>query len=300
MQQRLFEIVWHLTRHGSATAGELAERFGVSRRTIYRDVDALSGAGIPIYAEQGKGGGIRLLPDFVLDKTHFTKEEQQQLMAHFESLASLGTPDTQQVLDKLGALFGQAGASWLEVDFAPWDGGEPMRQLFRLLRDAILHRQVVTFHYTGAENAPAVREAEPFRVLFRGQGWYLQAFCRSRMAFRYFKLSRMQDTAVTGETFLVGKTPPPVQEPFVGETIHVRLRLAPSLAFRARDEFAGGTVTPQEDGSFLAESVFPAGEWLTGFLLSFGPGAEVLSPPALRQQMTDMLAQMQQQYAGPL
>ena len=65
---RLFEILYLLVEKRSLTAGELARRLEVSERTIYRDVDALSAAGIPVYAQKGQGGGIRLLDQFVLDK----------------------------------------------------------------------------------------------------------------------------------------------------------------------------------------------------------------------------------------
>ena len=64
---RLFEIIYLLLEKGSVTAAALAERFEVSVRTIYRDIDLLSGAGIPVYCSRGRGGGVSLLPDFVLD-----------------------------------------------------------------------------------------------------------------------------------------------------------------------------------------------------------------------------------------
>ena len=67
-ESRLFKIVYHLLGKGKATATELAEKFEVSVRTIYRDIDALRGAGIPIYAESGRNGGIRLMKNFVMDK----------------------------------------------------------------------------------------------------------------------------------------------------------------------------------------------------------------------------------------
>lgn len=284
MQQRLFEILWHLSREGGATAGDLAERFGVSRRTIYRDVDALSGAGIPVYAEKGKGGGIRLLPEFVLDRTLLSKEEQGQLMEHLQSLASLGTPDTQPVLDKLAALYGRRDG-WLEVDFAPWAGGEEMRQLFRLLREAIQGRQVVELEYTGAEAQHQRRQVEPVKVFFRGQGWYLQAFCRMRQGYRFFKLNRISSATFTGEGF-APRQAPDTEPPYMGPVLDVVLKLSPAHAHRAVDEFAAGQLQRTPDGGYLVHCPFPSGGgWLLGYLLSFGPGAEVLEPPELREQM---------------
>ena len=75
-ESRLFKLVYHLLDKGQATARELAEEFEVSVRTIYRDLDALSAAGIPVYTETGRNGGIRLLNDFVLDKAVLSTDER--------------------------------------------------------------------------------------------------------------------------------------------------------------------------------------------------------------------------------
>lgn len=281
MQQRLFEIIWHLSRTGGATAGEMAEKFGVSRRTIYRDIDALSSAGIPVYAEKGKGGGIRLLPEFVLDKTLLSKQEQAQLMGHLQSLSALGTPDTDAMLDKLAALFGRQD-NWLEVDFAPWAGGEDTRQLFRLLQDAIQRRRVICFGYTGTDALCRQRTVEPCKVFFRGQGWYLHGYCRLRQAFRFFKLNRMQHAQLTDEGF-VPRPVPDTQPPYLGPSAEVVLQLSPACAHRAMEEFMPDQITQAPDGSILVRCLFPTvGDWLLGYVLSFGPGARVLAPPALQ------------------
>ena len=83
---RLFEIIYLLMNHGTMTAKQLAEHFEVSSRTIYRDIDTLSGAGIPIYACQGKGGGIRLLSDYILNKSLLSEQEQNEILFALESL----------------------------------------------------------------------------------------------------------------------------------------------------------------------------------------------------------------------
>lgn len=295
MQQRLFEIVWLLTGTGGATAAQLAERFGVSRRTIYRDVDALSGAGIPIYTEKGRDGGIRLLPDFVLDKALFSKDEQAQLVAHFDGLARLGTPDTQPVLDKLSALFGPQSA-WLEVDFAPWGGGQEMQASFRLLRNAIIQRETIEFQYAGAAGGVQQRKVHPYRLVFRGQGWYLHAYCTSRQAFRFFKLNRMANVAVAGGTFTPLPLPAPGSFP-AWKVSPVRLRLSKDSGYRVMDEFLPSQYTRQPDGSYLVDCQFPIdGSWLPGYLLSFGDDAEVLEPPELRQQVKALLQKMNKIY----
>ena len=120
---RLFEMTYLLIARGSVTAAELAERFEVSPRTIYRDVDVLSRAGIPVYAAKGRGGGIRLLPEFMMSRSLFSREEQDQMIAGLESLRATDAAQTGPILDKLAAIFGNAREPWLEVDFSPWGSG---------------------------------------------------------------------------------------------------------------------------------------------------------------------------------
>ena len=85
---RLFEIIYILLRENKVPAGKLAEQLGVSRRTICRDIDMLSLAGVPVYAERGKGGGIGLLPDYVLNKSLLNEQEQSEILSalHFEKI----------------------------------------------------------------------------------------------------------------------------------------------------------------------------------------------------------------------
>ena len=88
-ESRLFKIVYYLLDKGQATAPELAEKFEVSVRTIYRDIDALSGAGIPVYTETGRNGGICLMKDFVLDKAVLSEEEKQEILTALQGIRTL-------------------------------------------------------------------------------------------------------------------------------------------------------------------------------------------------------------------
>ncbi len=100
-ESRLFKILYHLLDKGQATAPELAEKFEVSPRTIYRDIDALSSAGIPVYAEAGRNGGIHLMNDFVLDKAVLSEEEKQEILTALQSVNSTNNMGSNQTLQKL-------------------------------------------------------------------------------------------------------------------------------------------------------------------------------------------------------
>ena len=96
---RLFEIIYLLLNKERVTAKELAERFGISTRTIYRDIDSIGLAGIPIYSEKGKGGGISLLPDFVLSKSVFSEQEQNEILSMLHGLSQIQSADKERKRD---------------------------------------------------------------------------------------------------------------------------------------------------------------------------------------------------------
>lgn len=130
---RQFQMVYLLLEKGRMTAGELAARLEVSQRTVLRDVDALSAAGVPVYTTQGAGGGVALLPGYVLDRAAFTEEEQRLLLA---ALKSLPGREGDQALSKLSALFRRGPEDWLQVNLSRWGAGAEENEKFRLLKRA--------------------------------------------------------------------------------------------------------------------------------------------------------------------
>ena len=293
---RLFEIVYILLGRRSVTARELAERFGVSARTIYRDIDVLSLSGIPVYTEQGKNGGISLLADYVLDKSILSETEQTEILSALQGLSSVQTADSAQVLQKLSAVFNKSAANWLEVDFSDW--GYENGEVFHACKTAILERRVLAFAYDSTYGERTAREVEPVQLWFKSRAWYLKAFCRTRNDMRLFKLTRVRDARVREEQFaprdlLALPAPAEPARPHKPD-VTIRLRIAPALAYRVYDEHAGH-MEEQPDGSFLVTVTWPEDEWVYGTLLSYGAGAEVLSPPHIRailreraQEMVDM------------
>ena len=114
---RLIQIVFLLLRHENITAKQLAEELCVSTRTIYRDINILSIAGIPITSQKGYGGGLSLLQGFSLDKSYFTQEEQKNIIQALQILKSSNYPDADKSLNKVAGLFSHnLQSEWLEID----------------------------------------------------------------------------------------------------------------------------------------------------------------------------------------
>ena len=295
---RLFEIVYLLLDTPNITARQLAERFEVSERTIYRDVDVLSGAGIPVYAAKGKGGGIRLLPDYVLDKSLLNENEQEAILLGLKSLAATGGEDPA-VTDKLARLFHKAEASWIEVDFSSWGRDPAEKEAFDILKAAILTARLVHLTYYNAAGEQSERVIEPVRLHFKGGRWYLQAYCRTRQAWRTFRLSRIGRAERLEESFPPRPDGPPPLEAAAppAAVTALSLRFAPTAASRVFDSFRREDIRREQDGSLSVSVWYPEDAWVYGFLLSFGGEVEVLSPPHIRRILKEKARDVLRLYA---
>jgi len=283
---RLFEIIYILLNKKIVTARELAEHFGVSRRTICRDIDTLSVAGIPIYTERGKGGGISLLPDFVLNKSILTEQEQNEILSALHGLSNIKTDDTKQVLQKLSTVFNKTTTNWLEVDYSGWTHEN---DYFNDFKTAILNRHIAEFEYYNSYGSKTFRRVQPIQLWFKGRYWYLRGFCLIKQGMRLYKLTRIKNLVITGETFSEECLLNPPDDPHLSQCnnqepsdITVKLRIEPEKAYRVYDDFYEHMVEKQPDGSFIVTVSWPEDHWLYAFILSFGRYVEVLEPKYLR------------------
>ncbi|MCL2436721.1 MAG: YafY family transcriptional regulator [Clostridiales bacterium] len=295
---RLFEIVYLLMNKKRVTANELASHFEVSKRTILRDIDALTMAGIPIYTTQGKGGGIFIQDHFVLNKALVSKDEQQQLLFALQSMAATEFIETDKVLGRLRNFFDSPNQDWIEVDFSRWGHSEADNKKFELLKNAIIGELAVSFDYLSAYGESKGREAYPLKLSFKSKAWYLQSFCLTEKAYRVFKFSRISHLKILGTPFHRSDYEAPAMEPIedtpAPSPIEVKLLISPHAKFRIYDEFPESDITANEDGSLtlrMAEA-----QWIYDYILSYGTAAEVLEPQHIRDEMLIRIEKIKNKY----
>lgn len=293
---RLFEIVYRLLSNGRCTAPQLASGLEVSVRTIYRDVEALCQAGVPIVTEQGQGGGIRLMEGWTLNRTLMDAREQEHLLMAVRSLAGL-QEDGGELALKLGALFQKQPRDWLRVDFHYWGPVNKNDERFELIKTAVLEKRVLQFDYA-AYNGMTQRRVKPVLLYFKGNAWYLQAFCLIRNEFRTFKISRVSALALTDEHFEDSLTPPEIDPwDWHFHWPEAKLRFQPFMAYRVYDDFDEECIQREPDGCLLVTTHLPPeDEWSAGRILSYGTGVEVLSPEKLRRSAADYALKLYQHY----
>lgn len=296
---RLFQIIYILLEKGTATAPELASRFEVSVRTIYRDIETLSESGIPIYAIRGNGGGIALTEKFVLNKSLISEKEQDEILFALQSLSAVQYPKLDTVLSKLGSLFKKSDISWIEVDFSSWGNNDKLTEIFSFLKNAILEQKVITFSYFNTEGEKSDRRVEPIKLIFKDKAWYLQGYCLERMALRIFKISRMSNIHITDEHCINQNAQGQLHKSigdFSSEEVLLKLKISQEGAYRVYDDLDEKTITKNEDGDYIVKVSAPSGEWLYPYLLSFGTLLEVLEPQSVRKEIAKRLKVMSEKY----
>lgn len=277
---RLFEIVYLLSNRRTATAQELARHFEVSTRTIQRDIDALMQAGIPLYTKRGRGGGIRLVDGYVLDKAVLTEAEQAQMLMAIQGMP-IGSEEAERMRSKVRSFFDASDTDWIEVDFSRWGCSGSDNARFTLLKDAIVDQQAIRFGYVDAEGAWSSREAYPLKLAFKSKAWYLQAFCLLKDDYRSFRVNRIIDPRLTGKAFDRSSFDiPPLEDGAASPTNLISLELVfePRAAARVYDEFDSGCIELADEGRFHVRTLYPEDEYLYRLLLSFGDDISIVEP----------------------
>jgi predicted DNA-binding transcriptional regulator YafY len=300
---RLFEILYILLQKRCITAKELAERFEVSVRTIYRDIDALSLAGVPVYTKKGRQGGISLLDNYVFDKSLISETEQRDILAALGSMAELEKGSTDATLSKLCSVFQMGQPRWLAMDFSDWSNRR--QELYANLKHAIIHHKKVQFQYYNSSGEVSIRIVEPLQLWFKNYTWYLKAYCVKKKGFRVFKLNRIQKATVLEESFdeEYSKRIKYLDEDVwdnskgdgkhslakMNESITITLLIDQSQGYRVYDNFDNEFITKREDGKFLVKAQYVLDSWVYGMILSYGEYAEVIEPKFVREKVRNLL-----------
>lgn len=299
---RLFEMVYLLLDKKQMTVGALAAHFEVSRRTILRDIETLSQAGIPIYTAQGRGGGVFILDRFVLNKTTISEEEQNQILLALQSLSSAQLIDAGGTLSRLGALFRKQDTGWIEVDFSRWGNMDRDKEKFDGLKSAVIEKKAISFGYAGASGQNSARTVYPLKLVFKSRAWYVQAYCLEKEDYRTFKINRMSAIRTLPDSFAGQEfSPPPIDGEYGGAIplVPLKLRFPPGMAYRVYDEFDEEEIAKNADASFTVTVTLPDGPWLYGFLLSFGTDVRVLEPPYVLAELSARAEKIKKLYSEP-
>ena len=296
---RLIGILSILLQKDKITSQELASKFEVSRRTILRDVDALSTAGIPIRSEQGQGGGISIMEGYKVERTILSSEDMKAILTGLQSLDSVsGTNRYRQLMEKI-SIDGSAAINvdnHIIIDLSNWDKSVVSDKI-ELIKAAMEQNVKITFHYF-SQNGESQRMIEPYHLVFQWSSWYVWGYCMQREEYRMFKLTRMTELTLTDEKCADRIVTEYICNKQWDNTggIEVVVKFDDSVKWRIIDEFGVDFLKYSENGDIIVTITWSNIPAFYQYILSFGDKAEIVAPMEYRQDFVKFLKKIQQKY----
>jgi len=279
---RLLAILTILLNREKITSAELAQRFEVSIRTIIRDMQTISEAGIPIVSYQGYDGGYGLVEGYKMDKHLLNSEEISIAISVLKGMEkTIGNSSTRSLIDKLEYLSQKNDTNErIQVDLTHWGISNFEKEKLNLLNEALKNNQVLKISYIDRVGHTSERLIEPLMLGLKMSVWYVYSFCREREDFRLFKVKRIQRISLEGTEFIrkTFDSSNIFTDESTQQTVHLVLRFASSAYNRVLDYFETEQMDFQSDGSILIEVDYPEDEWVYSTLLGFGAQVDVLEP----------------------
>lgn len=310
---RLLSLLLMLQARGSVTAPDVARELEVSVRTVYRDVESLSAAGVPVWTEQGRGGGIRLMPGYRTDMTGLTADESRALVA----LTGRAVPDDlgmgsalASAVHKLVAAVPSSHRAAAEqarqrvlVDHAGWFRTGSASPHLDAVQDAVWADRRLRVRYRHGDGEEAGYLLDPYGLVVKAGVWYLVAAVRGTA--RLWRVDRVLTAQVLDEPVRRAddvdlaaeweRLRADVERPRAEVAVRLRARreAVPFVLRVTRPQRSGDVAEPDTlpaadaDGWVELELAFRAPGAAVGGLLGFGGLVEVLDPPELRERMAD-------------
>lgn len=289
---RVISMVMLLLQRDIISATELAETFEVSTRTVYRDVEAINQAGIPIVSYPGVYGGVGIMKEYKVDKRLFTASDIVSLMVGLGSVRSaLNAESLNNTLARVKAMIPQeqltkidSEANQLHIDLTSWSQDTRTETQLLLAQDAIARHHILRFAYTDASGEASVREIEPYRLIYKN-GWYLQGYCLARNALRTFRLLRIEQMALTGDSFEPRAIEGDALEKNLSldrPSVQVTIRFPESAKQSVVGHWGDATLLSFEDGYYIAEIAIPDDPHGYSLLLLVPGECECLKPQHVR------------------
>lgn len=293
---RLVSIIMILLDKKRIGAQELADIFEVSPRTIYRDIDAINMAGIPVRGASGVGGGFEIMQEYKVDKKVFSADDLSALLMGLSSLSGMIRGDELvHALAKVKSFIPADRAKEIElkvnqicIDLSPWMGNRNIQPYLETIQSALQENKLLSFEYIAHHGNKTARTAEPYQLVLKGNHWYLQGYCRVRSDFRLFRLSRMSNLQMKEEIF----APRDYQKPQLDfdsilETMQtkIKIRIHRSVMDRVLDFCTYEDFSPDGNEYYIVNFPFIDNEYHYDILLSFGDKCECLEPLHVREKM---------------
>lgn len=304
---RLVSIVMILLEKERISAQELADMFEVSLRTIYRDMDAINLAGIPIRSLPGVGGGFEIMPNYKVDKKVFSTSELSALLIGLSSISNvIQGNDLANTLAKIKSFIPDEKANDIElktnqivIDLSPWMGNQMIQPYLQIIQSALQENKLLSFEYSAHRGKTSTRIVEPYQLILKNNHWFLQGYCHLRTDYRLFKLSRMTNLQIRKDTF----APRDYEKPSLNfdnisdiVKADIKIRIHKTIMDRVLDLCSFENFSPDGTEYYIVTFPFIENDYYYDTLLGFGNKCECLEPLHVRQELQRRIQSMWEMY----
>ncbi|HYE11712.1 MAG TPA: YafY family protein [Patescibacteria group bacterium] len=291
-------------------AKELAENFEVSQRTIYRDIEAINQAGIPIVSYMGAEGGFAIIENYKINKNFLDENEINAILTALKNInTTINNRRVANTMEKLLSMLPQQDHSGcyknkypINIDYSCWSSSNTDKDKLKILNKAIDEKRMIGFDYINTKGEYAHRLVEPLSLTLKDFAWYLHGFCHTKEDYRIFKVKRMHKVNMTGDSFSRDALPIEVldyhEEWYKDKPeLNIVLKFTSYAKTRVVDYFNEEQIQFNEDGTTTVKLTFPEDDWLFELILGFGSQVEVLEPPRLRSLIRQKAIEMADIYS---
>ena len=300
---RLVSIIMTLLDKERIGAQELADTFEVSPRTIYRDIEAINMAGIPIRSIPGVGGGFEIMPDYKLDNKVFSTADLSAILMGLSSLSSVVRGgELANALEKVKSFIPAEKAKDIEIksnqiciDLSSWTGNRTIQPYVKIIQAALQNHTLLSFAYTAHHGKKTIQTVEPYQLVLKGSRWYFQGYCRTRNDFRLFRVSRMSELQMKRETFIPRDFQKPIldfEEIAEAMQTNIKIRIHQSVLDRVLEYCPYDRFVPDDDAYYIVNFPFIENDYHYDILLGFGDKCECLEPLHIRAEMKRKIQNM--------
>lgn len=302
----MIKILFELLAKKCVSASYLAEKYEVSRRSIYRYITALEMAGVPLYTVRGNGGGFSIVDTYKLRSTFITKQEYEQTLSTLSAITeSVPNKHLESVITKLTATvkneysgFDIKGGN-LIIDAGPWGDTIGYKNKLVIIEKAIEENLVLEIKYHDRNGEISTRKIEPHVIVFKQGLWYVYAYCRLRNEFRFFKTGRIEYANVSNEKFArreikTEELPLNFWHNSV-ESKEICMEISKNCLSDV-EEWLGIENVDNVNGKFIATVNLPYDDGLVMKIMSYGDGIKVISPDTLKEKIKLKAKELLNQY----
>jgi len=285
--ERLVSMIFLLMKKKKISARELADYYDCSVRTIYRDMETLENAGVPVISYRGTEGGFELIEGYRIEKPFLSSQEASMVLGLLQGISQV-VDDVE--IESISTKMDGANATFsnLYFDMRGWGMSDDFREKANCCNQAISHHKALFIEYFNSYLHSTTRKIYPLKIIIKGSQWYLHAFCTLKSNYRLFKITRIKSLQITDELFdpsdyhLIPKQ----ENEWAGDSeTPLILKFDKNIYSSFKDFFLEENITEYTGEHFIVSVNFPIDNWVKSLILSFGEMVEVIEPAFLRKEI---------------